>query len=101
MDLHKDSKKLSGQRNSIGLTFFSLTEAISHKDRLRGTFDKEHNTLDGPLHCDSRILKPVCQSDTNDEFPESILAEAASIGPLKVDVRQHACQDGLMLMSAV
>lgn len=88
-------------RNCDHWLFFSLTEAISHNDRHGVTFDEEHNTLDGPLHCDSSILKPVCQSDTTNEFPESILAETASIGPLEVDVRQQACQDGFKLMSAV
>lgn len=51
---------------------FSLTESISHKDRHRGTFAEEHNPLDGPFHCDSSSLKPACQSDTPDEFQESI-----------------------------
>lgn len=44
---------------------------------------------------------PACQSDTIHEFQEIVLAEAASIGPLQVDVRQQACQDGFTLISAV
>lgn len=35
------------------------------------------------------------------QFQESILARAASIGLLEVDVRQQACQVGFMLKSAV
>lgn len=73
-----------------------MTESVSHKDRHGGTFAEEHNTLDGPILCS--VLKLVCQSDTTNEIQKSILAEAASIGPLEDDVRQQACQDGFTLM---
>lgn len=80
------------------LRCFSWTESITKTDT--GTFAEEQHFLDGPLHCDYNMLKPGCLPDTSNEFQQNILAEA-SIGLLRVDVRQRACRDGFTLVSAV